>query len=150
MAPPNRETSRDALATLLEDELVTNLGIVAAVYNRKVDDPQGQSPIVCVLSAGTARIPLTFQGSKAEHLFEVQTWVLYADPDATPAWTEADAEDRLDLIEKEIAEIVDDYGANQTNWIAMDYEGRSVIADIVTLGGVSYVVEKIPIVCVVA
>ena len=61
----NRETVRDKLASLLEDDLVTDLAIVEAVFNRKVDDPEGRSPIVCVLSTGSGRPASTFAGHDA-------------------------------------------------------------------------------------
>lgn len=137
----NRETSRDQLATLLEDELMTNLGIVQAVYNRKVGDLQGQSPVVAVLSAGTGRPPTTFGVNSAEFHYEIQIWVIYAATD----WTEANAEDRLDLIEKEIAEVIEDNDVLAGVWDNIEYAGRSTVADVTTSGGVPYVLERIPI-----
>lgn len=141
----NRETVRDKLAELFEDTLVTIEKIVEAVYNRKVDDPQGQSPIVAVLSAGSGRPPTTFGTHGAEFYFEIQIWVLYADPDATPAWTEALAEDRLDLIEKEVAEVIEENAAMSGYWDDIDYDGRSIVADVSVRGGAAYVLEKIPV-----
>lgn len=141
----NRELVRDKLAKLLEDTLVTTEEIVEEVYNRKVDDPQGKSPIVCVLSAGTGRPPNTFGTHGAEFHFEIQVWVLYADPDATPAWTEALAEDRLDLIEKEVAEVIENNAAVSGFWNDIDYDGRSIVADVTVRGGDAYVLEKIPV-----
>ena len=141
----NRELIRDKLAELLEDDLVTTEEIVEEVYNRKVDNPQGKSPIVCVLSAGTGRPPTTFGTHGALFYFELQIWVLYADPDATPAWTEALAEDRLDLIEKEVGEIIEENAAISGYWDDIDYDGRSVVADVTTRGGEAYVLERIPV-----
>jgi len=141
----NRETVRDKLAELLEDDLVTMEEIVEAVFNRKVDDPQGRSPIVCVLSAGSGRPPTAFGTHGAEFHFEVQIWVLYADPGATPAWTEALAEDRLDLIEKEVAEVIENNASIAGYWKDIDYDGRSIVVDITVRGGAAYVLEKIPI-----
>ena len=141
----NRELIRDKLAELLEDDLVTAEEIVEAVYNRKVDNPQGQSPIVCVLSAGSGRPPNTFGTHGAEFHFEVQIWVLYADPDATPAWTEADAEDRLDLIEKQVAGVIENNAAVAGFWDDIDYDGRSTVADVAVRGGAAYVLERIPV-----
>lgn len=141
----NRELCRDKLASLLEADLVTAEEIVEAVYNRKVDDPQGKSPIVCVLSAGSGRAPATFGTHGVNFYFELQIWVLYADPDATPAWTEALAEDRLDLIEKEVAEIVKDNAVVNGYWNNIDYDGRSIVADVTVRGGDAYILERIPV-----
>lgn len=132
------------MARLLELELVTNLGIVEAVYNHKVGDPKGRSPIVVVLSAGSDRQVTTFSTQSAVFYFEVQLWVLYADPGATPPWTEADAEDLLDLIEKEVSKVVHDNVVNGV-WKDINYTGRSTVLDVATLGGDAYVLEKIPI-----
>jgi hypothetical protein len=144
VANANREDSRDLLAELIEDELVGTLGIVQAVYNYKVGNPQGQSPIVCVISSGSARPPGAFGEQDAVFYLEVQIWVLYSDPDAIPPWTEADAEDTLDLIETEVSEIIADNPVS-SKWKDIDYDGRSSISDVTVLGGGAYVLEKIPI-----
>ena len=88
---------------------------------------------------------MAFGTHGAQFHFELQIWVLYADPGATPAWTEADAEDRLDLIEKEVAEVIEDNAAVNGYWDDIDYEGRSVVADVSTRGGAAYLLEKIPV-----
>ncbi|KPK91507.1 MAG: hypothetical protein AMJ88_13445 [Anaerolineae bacterium SM23_ 63] len=141
----NRELCRDKFASLLEDDLVTTDEIVEAVYNRKVDDPGGKSPIVVVLSAGSNRPPNRFGRHSAEFLLEVQIWVLYSDPDATPAWTEALAEDRLDLIEKGVAEVIENNSEVSGFWDDIDYDGQSVIADVAVRSGEAYLLEKIPV-----
>lgn len=139
----NREAARDRLAALLDAKLVTDLGIVQEVVGHKVDDLGGASPVVAVLSAGSARPPMTFAGRQTMFYLDVQVWVLYSDGDA---WGPAEAEDRADLIEKEIAEIVA-AKANQVtdDWGALDYAERSVAADVTTSGGTAYLLEIIPL-----
>lgn len=141
----NRETSRDYFTSLLNTKLVTDLSIVQQVYGYKVGNPQGQSPIVAVLSAGAEREWTQFGVMPAGFKFEVQVWVLYHDADATPPWTEALAEDRLDLIERRIAEVIEDNMVAAGYWIEIGYDGVSTVADVVVAGGSPYILEKIPI-----
>ncbi|HSN78207.1 MAG TPA: hypothetical protein VL334_24310 [Anaerolineae bacterium] len=136
----NRETARDALAALIDTAMVGTGKPVEAVYHYLVSDLAGQSPVVCVTSAGSLRVPLTRFGSRAEFLLRVDVFVLYNDQGG---WTEADAEDRLDLIEATLATLVD---ANQQTapWQALSYAEPSSRTQAVTvLGGESYAWEAI-------
>ena len=133
----NRETVRDALNAALTADLVTSKAVVQAVVGNLVTDPAGQSPIVAILSAGSERPRMTFAGSRTIFAFQIQTWVRVTGS----SWTAANAEDRLDLIERYIAEYIE---ANQTatNWNAIEYAQASVVEDIV-IGGEPYLVETI-------
>jgi len=136
----NRETARDALAALINTAMVGTGKPVQAVYAYLVSDLAGQSPVVCVTSAGTLRVPLTAIGSRAEFLLRVDVFVLYNDQDG---WSEADAEDRLDLIEATLATLVD---ANQrsTPWEALSYaEPTNRTQAVTVVGGESYAWEQI-------
>lgn len=137
----NRETVRDALAALLEARLVIDLGIVELVVNHKVSDLGANSPVVAVLSAGSDRTRMTGAGSQTAFYLDVQVWTLYSDGDT---WTVAEAEDRADLVERRIAEVVE---ANQRteHWEAIDYAERSIAADVTSSGGVPYLLEIIPL-----
>lgn len=136
----SRETVRDAMAVLLEAELVGAGNPVQAVYGYQIGDFVGLSPVVIVSSAGTGRQRMTFEGSRATFYLNVYIFVLYTDEDA---WNEDDAEDRLDSIEEKIAGVLD---ANQrtADWEALDYVDRSV-CDGIEIGGVEYRREVIPI-----
>jgi len=134
----NRETARDALAALIQTAMVGAGKPVQAVYNYLPADLAGQSPVVTVTSAGSLRLPLTAIGSRAEFLLQVDVFVLYNDQ---AGWTEADAEDRLDLIEATLATLVD---ANQVSapWSALSYaEASSRTTAVTVLGGESYAWE---------
>lgn len=136
----NRETARDALAALINTAMVGTGKPVQAVYGYLVSDLAGQSPVVCVTSAGSERVRLTGMGSRAAFLLRVDVFVLYNDQDG---WTEADAEDRLDLIETTLATLVD---ANQrsTPWEALSYAGpTSRTQAVAVVGGESYAWEQI-------
>lgn len=104
----NRETIRDALASVLTTALVGSGLPVQAVYGYKVGDFSSQSPVVVVTSAGSDRTrPGTFE-TKWNTAVRLDIWVFihYANIDraGTVVWTEANTDDRLDLIEKEIAD----------------------------------------------
>jgi len=134
----NRETARDALTTLLQAALVGTGKPAQAVYNYRKADFGGQSPVVTVSSGGSRRQRMTALGGRATFFLQVDIFVLYSD---LGTWTEADTEDRLDLIEAAIAGVVD---ANQstTSWSALDYADRST-RFAVPLGGIEYAWESI-------
>lgn len=137
---PNRETARDALATLLQSSIGT--ATVQAYYNYQVGDFGGQSPVVVVTSGPATRARSSYGGGYIDATFEydVHVFVLYTQG---TAWTEADAEDRLDLIEKEVADCVQD-NMSGTIWQRLDWEGATAI-DSVVLGGEEYKHEVITV-----
>lgn len=134
----NRETVRDAMAALLNTALVGTGLPVQAVYAYRVGDLGGQSPVVVVSSAGSERPRMTAAGGRTTVLLQVDVFVLYSDEDA---WGEDEAEDRLDLIEKTIAETI--HSSQVTaNWQAVDYAAQSERVD-VEVGGLEYAREMI-------
>ena len=141
MTQPSRETARDGLATLLTTQLITTDAIVQAVYNYRKGDLLGQSPVVCVSSAGSSRDSISFDGELENIAFlTVHVFVVYA----ADGWTEANAEDRLDLIERTIADVIRANGGETSYWLDLGFNGDSVRNDI-NLGGVEYIQEAIPI-----
>lgn len=132
-----RGAVRHELAGLLAAALVD--GLAQAVYDHRIGDFGGQSPVVVVSSAGSGRQRMTRQGSQATMYLQVDVFVVYATPDGM--WDEADAEDSLDALEAAIAGVVD---AQQVTaiWQAVDYVGRSERVD-VEIGGVEYCREVI-------
>lgn len=136
----NRETARDALATLIGTAMVGSGKPVQAVYNYRPADFGGQSPVVTVSSSGSERPRLSAAGGRASFYVQIDWFVLYND---RASWTEDLAEDRLDLIESTLAGILADNQAT-ANWQALDYADRSLRADVV-VGGVEYARESVSI-----
>lgn len=132
----NREVVRKALAALLQTALVED---AAAVYAYQVGDFAGQSPTVVVSSGGSERVNLTFQGSRSTFRLNIHVFVLYA----TTGWTEADAEDRLDLLEMRIHETIENY-QKTADWESIDHAGPTQ-CDAVVIGGEEYRRETIPV-----
>jgi len=143
----NRETVRDEIVGLLSAAL-TGVGNPAqAVYGYQVADFQGQSPVVVVTSRGSRRTQNTYGETTGltEFDYEVHVFTLYAEG---TAWTEADAEDRADLLEKEIADtIADNRGGSAYDYLA--YADDGTVMDAVELGGAEYKHEVIPIVATI-
>ena len=136
----NRETVREQFASLLSSALVGVGKPAEVVYSYQVGDFKGKSPVVVVTSAGSDRgSPLV----KSETVFflEVYAFVLYALEDGT--WTEEQSEDRLDLLEKSIVDVINDANDSGT-WQSVETNGESVI-DSVEIGGDEYRYETIPI-----
>jgi len=136
----NRETTRDALTTLLTTALVGTGLPAKAVYGYQVGDFGGLSPTVVVSSAGSERSDMTPLGGQVEFRFNIDVFVLYTDGSD---WNEDDAEDRLDLIEKTIWDTLQ---ANQrtATWDNIAYSGRSECNSLV-MGGVEWRTERISV-----
>lgn len=134
----NREVSRDALAALLETALVGTGLPVKTVSASKQTSLEGITPLVTVLSAGTERVPLTFQGDQTNFLLTVQVWVLQSGE----SWTLAQSEDALDDIESRIAAV---YEASRgtSDWDVLERTGPSSVVE-VAVAGVPYYLENIP------
>ena len=134
----SRETSRDALVVLLEDALVGAGKPAKTVTGSKPTQLLGLTPLVAVLSAGTLREALSFQGNQATFWLDVLVYVQQAEGD----WTNAMAEDALDTIERIIEET---YETNKVtdDWATLRRDGRSMVFD-VSVEGNPYYVERIP------
>lgn len=135
----SRKAARDALVTLLTAALVDPGTLpVQTVTGSKVTSLEGLTPLVSVLSAGTLRERLTFQGDIPTFSLEVQVWVRQA----CTGWTNAQAEDALDEIEALIAGV---YESNRgtANWEVLEYTGPSRVVEMAVAGN-GYYVERIP------
>jgi hypothetical protein len=143
----SREAARDALAALLSTALVGTGLAAEAVYGYRVADFGKKRTIVTVSGGGSARERYTQQGNRSTFYLFIHVFVLYADPNTTPAWTEADAEDRLDAVEAIIAGVVQTYRRYAGYWEALDYAERSNVVDLdlTQFGGNEYRVEVIQV-----
>lgn len=139
----SREATRDALATLFTTNLVGVGKPCQAVYSHKKGDFEGESPVLLILSTGSDRVQFGVGSLKYRTVFkfQLQLWVADADPESS--WTEANVEDTVDTIEKEIGDTIAD---NRTNasWDYLEHTGESTIIE-ATRKGKPYVVEIIPV-----
>lgn len=110
----NRETVRDAFAALLQTALVGSGLPVSVVYNYPIGKIT-QTPTVVVASSGTARQRAGIGDTRWNSYFVLEVFTFVRDADEASGWTEANVEDQLDLIDKEIADVVADNRVN-TNW----------------------------------
>lgn len=133
----SRETARDALTTLLTAGLS---GTAQEVVGHRVSDPAGKTPVVAVLSGGSLRERLTFQGTRPTFYLTIQVLVLAED---ATGYTEADAEDTLDTLEAAIAGILES-NWRTTTWESIEQTGQSEVLD-VAIGGHAYYLEVIPV-----
>ena len=138
-----RSTVRKAFAALLDTALVGSGKPAQAVYNHRVGDFAGASPVVVVSSGPIQRLIENFGNcDHAVILLNVYVFVLYADGAGT--WDEADAEDAVDAIEAIIAETVIN-NQNSANWNSAAYvEAPTELAGVV-IGGQEYQRELIQI-----
>jgi hypothetical protein len=138
----NRETVRDAFVALLTSGLVGSGKPVQAVYGYQTGDFNSQSPVVVVSSSGSEREKFTLKAQRSLLYFNIFVFVLYSDK---ADWGEDDAEDAVDLIEKEIADLVRD-NRQTANWTDLQLEGRSLLSSLrMTLGGEEYRLETMTV-----
>ena len=118
----DRAAVRSQLATLLTTSLVGVGKPAEAVYAYQVGDFGKKSPVVVVTGAGTGRgNPLIVDPT--DFLLEVHTFVLYATEDGS--WTEQQSEDRLDLLEKSIGDVINQEAKRwSANLIVIGTQGR--------------------------
>lgn len=139
MTAKSREEVRDRLVAGLT---VALNDLVAAVYGHQEPVQPGLSPCVRIFSAGTLRPIVPDTGQRSHFRIIIQVWVLAYD--RAGGWTEADAEDRLDAIERALSEWLGENQVNET-WTAIEYAAMSTVTAAVTEAGETYLVEDIPV-----
>ncbi len=140
----NRETIRDYVTTILDAKLGSGgEDIVEAVYGYKIGDFQNQSPVVTVISAGSERERAKRGSEKWDTTFYITIFVFVVYAVEGTAWGEDDAEDRLDLIEKELTDALMDARSQAQDasapWDTITFStGRSDATADLTVGGKAY------------
>lgn len=138
MSQPTRAAIREALGQLLRAHVPS----AQTVYTSQVAAIK-QSPALVLTSAGTVRERQTLAGQGVEYRFDLHVFVLYSD--SKRGWTEADAEDALDAIEAEVAQLVDANHGGVT-WNGLAYAEPTDARQPAVIGGVEYRHEVIPLV----
>lgn len=139
---PNREAVRDALAALIEAGLS---GTAVRVYNYSTVDIENQSPVALVFSDGTNRAGR--QGFGAESKFNtsvrvrVQAYVALPGPEDR-SYTQQNAEDLLDLIDKQVADVVTANNDHAGIWRSLNYEEGFSRPEDVLMSGSPYIREE--------
>jgi hypothetical protein len=103
----NRQTARDALASLLNIHLVGAGKIAEVLYGYKVGKVEA-SPTIVISSSSSQRALAALDGTakyKTVFVFDVTAFVKDA-TETNPDYTEQDVENLLDLIDKEIADVI--------------------------------------------
>jgi hypothetical protein len=131
----DRKACRRALAQLIQG----GVPAAQAVYPYQILSPEGQSPIITIVSAGAERKPMTLRGVSSSFYLVVQVLVLHTGDN----WTPEEAEDLIDDVELEIAKVIESNQDND-NWSALVADDPSMIQRI-TIGGYAYLTETIPV-----
>lgn len=142
----NRETARDALATLLNAAMVG----VGKPGQEVTNYEKGQitsAPLTQVVSGGSLRRQHGMNREKWANKFRLIVRNFVPDADASASWTEQNVEDRLDWMEQVTANVIAD-NRSTANWHYIDYDdAMSVIMPARDNGsGKTYMVEEIPII----
>lgn len=138
----NREAARDALAALIETEMSGTGKTLQAVYNSLPSDFGGLTPVVTVSSAGTDRKNMGIgDTTKWNSRFRLAVVAYVADAAEDDSWTDQDVEDMLDLIDKELADVIADNRESAGNWGYLELEEGFTEPLSMVIGGEPYVVE---------
>lgn len=139
--PVNRKTLRNELASLLETNVAGTGNVAQAVYSSDRRDFAGQSPVVCVISAGRVRTPFGMTKSKWYNRVPIGVLLYVARSDGEAGYTAENAEDALDDLERAVAAVVMDNRNHVGYWNNLEFgEEASVIAPVV-VGGQRYFLE---------
>jgi hypothetical protein len=135
----DRKAVRLAFAGLLETLLVGTGKPAQKVYAYQPGDFKGAFPVVTVSSDGSEYVPLSFQGLALSCYLNVHVFVLYAVKTKTGEWTEENAEDALDDIDKILRGLAEANPKN-VNWESLMFDGRSETGSVI-IGGLEYRME---------
>ncbi len=144
----NRETVRDALTALLSSALTGTGNPVQSVYGYHISEfgADGfESPVVLVLSNGSQRERRGLGSQVYRTFFQLSVLVFVSDAIAAESWTDANVEDRLDLIEKEIADVLAE-NRSTASWQDIKHAPAPTTILPAKLGGHSYKMETIPVI----
>lgn len=139
MSTPDRGATRRALAQALRAAVPS----AAVVYAYQAADFGGQSPALVLTSAASERERASMAGSTAIFAYDVHVFVAFAER-AEDGYTDADAEDLLDQVEREIATFVDT-SQRTASWHALAYAQATDAGAPATIGGREYRHEIIPL-----
>lgn len=137
----NAATIRKTFAALLESARVADDLTAEVVYDYEKGDLGQRRVVVEVTSRGSNRPRLTLQGRRTTTFMDVLILVAYWDDDG---WSEDDAEDRLDLLEAEVIDVVDTNTSKTGSWRHMDLANRST-TEFVIIGGLEFKRMTIPL-----
>lgn len=137
---PNRKTIRQRLAQLMETDLVGTGKAAKKLYRYRVSQFEEETTHIIVLTSGTSDRSKQAQPVRANSMLSFEAWlfVLYS----AKGWTEEQSEDKLDTMEKEVADWLLDNADNHDEWDGITLEKTEL--DIVAVGGIPYWQEVIP------
>lgn len=129
-----RETVRDALVTLFTDNGAWQAGFG---HEPTAGEADGQSPLFVITSFGTHGRNV-LNTAPTTYRFQFSSYVLVGDPEDPSSWGAAEAEDKLDELDREVREIVRDNTPDGSYGIELEGPSRPSYA---MMGGEVYRVE---------
>lgn len=142
MTVVDRAAVRKAVAAMLENSMVGDGLPAQAVYAYQVSDFQDQSPVLVVMSAGSRRRPFPSGVDSYVNEFRLEVDIFTADANAAAGWTDEAVENRIDLLEKSLAEVVASHRTFSL-WKFLDFEDGLTTVGSVSIGGKPYKMEQV-------
>lgn len=138
-----RELVRDALVSLFTAN-ATGAGQFQAIYGYfpSVNEILQASPLLIIRARGTAQEFKVQETNPTSYRILFTTMVLAYDGNASPVWTSALAEDKLDDLDRLVRQVVRDNASN-ANWSVITPEdGFSTVDDVIIGKGSPYLIES--------
>jgi hypothetical protein len=144
-SPVNRKTIRKALAALLEANLVGTGLPVKAVYSANRRDFKTNSPVVCVISAGIARMPLGMTNTRWDNRIPMGILIYVLESKGEAGYTAEDAEDALDDVERLVSATIMDNRLNAGVWSNLTFDGEPTTIIMAPVGGNTFYLEMLTV-----
>lgn len=108
-------------------------------YAPSLNEIKGKTPILIIRSRGTRQDMAGVETNPTSYQFLLSSWVLAYSEDG--GWTSANAEDKIDELDKTIRQIIRDNAAGGTNANLYRFDpGYSEVIDTI-IEGVPYIIE---------
>lgn len=138
----SRETVRDALVALFTTN-AKGSGQFQEIYGYapSTNEILATSPILIIRSDGSRRLFNAQETNPVDFRFVLTTMILAYDANSSPVWTSAMAEDKLDDLERLVAQIIRDNTQNAAWNVIYLEDGFSEPRDVIIGKGVPYIIE---------
>lgn len=128
----SRAACRAELASILDAALT---GTVVEEVLSYPSDPVSKSPVIQLGSGGSARANSGINDQRWKNVFRFECMTFVRDADTENGWTEADVENALDAVDKEIADVIANNRVN-SNWsyvgFSKDLSGDADMSEVLT------------------
>ena len=143
----SRQVIREEIASRATTALTAGAGPFQTIYSDNRRTWKGESPVLVILSEGTAREPLGMGNIQYWNRMRFSFLIFVLEADEKDAnWTEANVEDKVDECEKEVSDFIMDNRQAVGFWLNLLPDGDFSAILPATVGGESYRMEILTVI----